>query len=487
MSDEYSESRRSLLKRAVAVAAGGAAGGAAGAALLAGGTSETQAKPLINDGSGDPYGQNLGPNMAGTRFKAVVSVGFGPNSTQVRELTMLPINERQIVIRTEASQCCYTMCSRVLGTQAPPDPLGAQAPVIVNDPREPAIQGHGGVGRVVAVGAAVRRVQVGDRVIVPVTPHCGVCYSCLQGRADNCQWGRGAKDIPIATMADGTAVVQGGNLGGLAEYMVEFEEFTVPVFTDVPSDELALLHCVGACGLGTAMTLAPIRPGSTVAVFGLGPVGMSAVQGARIAGAVRIIGVDPIKARREAALKFGATHVLDPNEVRHWALVAKIKELCRNQGRRIYAGGTFQMPNRAGIEAQVGPDYVIEACGRDRMGLRDLTGEVSPDPTGIQTMEEIFETVPNHGHLCTTGVGFDPQDKLSFPANQWLDGSRQHHSSQFGGTNSLRDIPNYVRLIEAGRYDARGMITTRYDLAHIMDAYHDVAYRKTLTAVITMA
>jgi glyoxylase-like metal-dependent hydrolase (beta-lactamase superfamily II) len=112
---------------------------------------------------------------------------------------------------------------------------------------------------------------------------------------------------------------------------------------------------------------------------------------------------------------------------------------------------------------------------------------VSPDPTGIQTMEEIFQTVPNHGHLCTTGVGFDPQDKLSFPANQWLDGSRQHHSSQFGGTNSLRDIPNYVRLIEAGKYDAKGMITMRYDLHHIMDAYHDVAYRRTLTAVITVA
>jgi S-(hydroxymethyl)glutathione dehydrogenase/alcohol dehydrogenase len=478
MSDEYSQTRRALLKGAAAVAAGGA---------LIGGASAAQAKPAINDGSGDAYGNDLGPNMAGTRFKAVVSVGFGEKSTRVMELTMLPINERQIVIRTESSQCCYTMCSRVLGTQAPPDPLGPQAPVIVNDPNEPSIQGHGGVGRVVAVGSAVRRVRVGDRVIVPVTPHCGVCYSCLQGRADNCQWGRGAKTIPIATMADGTPVVQAGNLGGLAEYMVEFEEFTVPVFTDVSSEELSLLHCVGGCGLGTAMTLAPIKPGSTVAVFGLGPVGMSAVQGARIAGASRIIGIDPIRARREAALKFGATHVLDPNETRDWALVTKIKELSRDQSNRIYAGGTFQRPNRAGIEAQVGPDYVIEACGRDRMGLRDLGSESSPDPTGIKTMQQIFQTVPNHGHLCTTGVGFDPQDMLSFPANQWLDGSRQHHSSQFGGTSSLRDIPNYVRLIEAGQYNAKGMITTRYDIGRIMDAYHDVAYRKTLTAVVNFA
>ncbi len=476
MSDQYSESRRNVLKGAAAIAAGGA---------LLGGSSPAQSGAL-NDGSGNVHDGQLGPNMAGTKFKAVVSRGFGRDSTQVLELTMLPINERQIVIKTEASQCCYTMCSRVLGTQAPPDPFGPQAGVIVNDPNEPTIQGHGGVGRVVAIGSAVRRVRVGDRVMVPVTPQCGTCYSCLSGRADNCQWGAGAKTVAIANMADGTPVFQGGNLGGLAEYMVGFEETTVPLFTDVPSDELAVLHCVGACGLGTTMTLAPVTPASSVAVFGLGPVGMSAVQGARIAGATRIIGIDPVRARREAALRFGATDVLDPNEVKHWALVAKIKDMCRNGSDRIYAGGTYQAANRAGIAAQIGPDFVIEACGRDRMGLRGIVAESSPDPTGVVTMEEIFETVPSHGHLLTTGVGFDPQDKLSFPANQWTNGSRQHHSSQFGGTNALRDIPKYVRLIEAGKYDAKGMVTSRYSLDHITDAYNDVAHRRTLTAVITM-
>jgi len=480
MTDQYSGSRRDLLKGAALVAAGGAA--------LISGVPSAQAK-MIEDGSGprqDDY-RERGPNVAGLKFRAVVSHRFGPNTTKVMELTMLPINERQVVIKTEASQCCYTMCSRVLGTQAPPDPLGPQAPVIVNDPNEPTIQGHGGVGRVVAVGAGVRRVRVGDRVMVPVTPQCGVCYNCLHGRADRCMFGFGAKTVPIATMADGTKVVQGGNLGGLSQYMVEFEEMTVPMFTKVPSEELAMLHCVGSCGLGTTMTLAPVKPGSNVAVFGLGPVGMSAIQGARIAGAAKIIGIDPVRTRREAALKFGATDVLDPNEIKHWALVAKVKELCRDQSDRIYAGGTYLGANRAGIIQDSGPEFVIEACGRDRMGLRGINGaESSPDPTGIQTMEEIFETVPSHGHLCTTGVGFDPQDKLSFPANQWLDGSRQHHSSQFGGTNSMRDIPNYVRLIEAGRYDAKGMITARYDLDHIMDAYHDVAYRKTLCAMVLM-
>ena len=115
MSDQYSESRRNVLKGAAAIAAGGA---------LLGGSSPAQSSAL-NDGSGNVHDGELGPNMAGTKFKAVVSRGFGRDSTQVLELTMLPINERQIVIKTEASQCCYTMCSRVLGTQAPPDPFRA--------------------------------------------------------------------------------------------------------------------------------------------------------------------------------------------------------------------------------------------------------------------------------------------------------------------------------------------------------------------------
>jgi S-(hydroxymethyl)glutathione dehydrogenase/alcohol dehydrogenase len=304
-------------------------------------------------------------------------------------------------------------------------------------------------------------------------------------------WGFGAKSPAVAVMDDGSEVIQGdgapGFLGGLAEYMVVFEELTVPLFTDVPSEELAVLHCVGSAGLGTAMTLAPIRPGSSVAVFGLGPVGMSAVQGARIVGATKIVGIDPVRARREAALKFGATHVLDPNEIRHWALVAKIKELCKNQGDRIYAGGTYQAPFQNGIALDVGPDYVIEACGRDQTSLRGLVAESSPDPTGVITMQEIFQTVPVHGHLCTTGIGFDPGDMLSFPADEWLDGSRQHHSSQFGGTQAMRDIPAYVRLIEAGKYDAKSMITGRYTLDNIMDAYNAVARRTTLTAVINIS
>jgi S-(hydroxymethyl)glutathione dehydrogenase/alcohol dehydrogenase len=463
-------SRRSLLKK-------GAAAAVAGGAALVGGAPSLAAQSASG-------ASNLGPNVAGRKLKALVSTGFGPNTTKLMELTLLPISGRQVVIETEVSQCCYTMCARVMGTQDPPDPLGPQAPVIVNDPNEPTIQGHGGVGRVIAIGPEVRRVAVGDRVIVPVTAQCGTCYQCLRGRGDRCQFGVGQKTVPIATMANGTKVVQAGNIGGLANYMVTAEEAVIPVFTNAPSIELAMLHCVSGCGLGMTMTLSPIEPGSNVAVYGLGPVGLSAVQGARIMGAAQIIGVDPVKARRDLAMKVGATAVLDPNVDKDWALVTKIRNMCAVPTSNIYAGGSFHGANRAGIAGNIGPDYVIEAVGFDRFKPKV---EAGPDPTGVQVLEQVWQTVPTGGHVCTCGVGHPTQAKVSFPIAQWTNGSKTHHSSQYGGTNSMREMPRYVRLVERGLFDAKSLITSKHSLEQVMDAYQAVADRTTVTAMIVLA
>jgi S-(hydroxymethyl)glutathione dehydrogenase/alcohol dehydrogenase len=273
------------------------------------------------------------------------------------------------------------------------------------------------------------------------------------------------------------------NIGGLAEYMVAPEHSVVPIFTDADSADLAMLHCVGGCGLGTTMTLAPVEPGSNVAVFGLGPIGLSAVQGARIMGAGQIIGIDPIKVRRDLAMKLGATATVDPNAYSEWGLVQKVKEMCKGPTDRYFAGGRYAVPNRAGVAANIGPDFVIEAMGYDRFKPKM---EASPDPTSIRQLEQMYQTVPVGGHFCTTGVGFPPQATIAFPVNQWNNGSRTHHSSQYGGTNSMRDIPRYVTLIDRGLYDAKSMITGRYDLDHVMDAYEAVAYRTTVTAMIVM-
>ena len=151
---------------------------------------------------------------------------------------------------------------------------------------------------------------------------------------------------------------------------------------------------------------------------------------------------------------------------------------------RIYSGGSYQAANRAGIAANIGPDYVIEAVGYDRFKPKV---EAGPDPTGMEPLAQVWQTTPTGGHLCTCGVGHPTQAKVSFPVGQWTNGSKTHHSSQYGGTNSMREMPRYVRLIERGLFDAKSMITNRYSLDKIMDAYEAVAYRTTVTAMIVMA
>src|SRR6185503_17793358 len=287
------------------------------------------------------------------RFKAWISRGDGPGRTTLREATLRPIEGRQVLVRTEATNLCYTLVGAVLGLAPPPLAAAQPAPVagaLVPPPSRrrtndmAMIQGHGGVGIVEAVGPDVRRVQVGDRVCVSGTPQCGSCYQCLRGRADMCQFlGRQGPDdlIPIADMSDGTPVYANSHIGCLAEKMVTFEEWVVPIFTKAAAADLGMVcSCVTVAGLGatTSQNVALVEPGSIVAVVGCGPLGLSGVQGARISGASTIIAIDPIRARREVALKIGATQVLDPN-VEGTRLVDKVRELSSGPNNRLWAGG----------------------------------------------------------------------------------------------------------------------------------------------------
>jgi threonine dehydrogenase-like Zn-dependent dehydrogenase len=212
-------------------------------------------------------------------------------------------------------------------------------------------------------------------------------------RADKCLISGGSIDlVPIADMRS-TPVFS--PLGGFAELMIVHEEQAVPVFTSVAADELAQLNCVSNCGLATTMTLAPVDVASDVVVFGAGPVGLSAIQGARIKGASQIIVVEPIRYRRELALKLGATTALDPN-VEGQNLVKHIQELCTSKiakTDRRWAGG-----------GNIGPDHIIEAVGGDRLPPKTEKG---PDPTGVQVLQQC-----SHGReSANSGVSMGRRSK----------------------------------------------------------------------------
>jgi len=123
------------------------------------------------------------------KFRGWVSRGTGPGRTTLQELTLRPISGRQVVVRTEATNLCYSNSSDVLGLPPLGIPAGQKIPdAFMPLMRMALVQGHGGIGVVEAVGPEVRRVQVGDRVCVSGTPQCGSCYQCLRGRADMCQF-----------------------------------------------------------------------------------------------------------------------------------------------------------------------------------------------------------------------------------------------------------------------------------------------------------
>ena len=409
--------------------------------------------------------------VTGRTFRGWVSRGSGTGRTTLQDLTLRPISGRQVVVRTEATNLCYSNTGAVLGLG--PNFGGRLSTMAL-------IQGHGGVGVVEAVGPEVRRVQVGDRVCVSGTPQCGACYQCLRGRADMCQFlGRQGPDdlVPIADMRDGTPVYANSHIGGLAEVMVSFEEWVVPVFTKATASDLGMVcSCVSVAGLGatTAQSIALVEPGSIVAVVGCGPLGLSGVQGARISGASTIIAIDPVRARREVAMKVGATHTLDPN-VEGDKLVERVRDLSKGPNNRLWAGGR----DSGGLLGGAGADFVLEAAGADQARPRV---EAGPDPTGILPLRQAYEMCAPGGHIVTTSL---PRGNLTLPAVLFTIGGRTHHAGQAGGANPMRDIPRFVELLDKGHFNAGALATTVVPIERMLEAYEDVVYRTTVTAIMT--
>jgi S-(hydroxymethyl)glutathione dehydrogenase/alcohol dehydrogenase len=437
--------RRELLKQGAAAAVGAvSAGRVTGlAAQQAGGTGQT---------------------LAGRTFKAFVRTAAGG---AVRDVRMLPLRDDMVAIRTEATQCCYTIVNQALGAGPAGGAGGAVAARIL---------GHGGVGVVEAVGAKVTRVQPGDRVLVTNTPNCGECYDCLRRRGDLCQMNpaNGEPLVPIGTLDDGTQVHQHNNTGGFAELMITYDWYCVPALTRASGAELAVLGCVGATGLGAVTTFVPVAFGETVVVMGAGPVGLSAVQGARIMGASKIICVEPIAARRELAQKVGATIVLDPN-VEGDGLVQKVRDLCADATGRKLLGG--RDANRAGDSH--GADYVVATVGADVMPPKV---EAGPDPTALVPTRQAWEMTRAGGNLITLGL---PRGNISLPAGAWSNRGRIHHAGQYGGVNAKADVPRFVKLVDMGLFDAKALVTATYPLAQTREAFQAVGDRTTACAVVT--
>jgi len=420
---------------------------------------------------------------AGRRFRAYVQ---SAGQSNLETLKLLPIQPRQVVIRTEAYAPCYTQVSQggdllpplvggIFGTMPPelggPLPASAPPPIAPN----PNIEGHLGVGIVEEVGPQVQRLQVGDRVIVGVTSHCGNCYMCLQGRPDQCLMTFGATFAPIAERLDGTPIGAALGIGGASELMVTDEEYCVPVFSSLSPAELSLLGDTAATGLAAPLSLMRVEAGSDVVILGAGAIGLAAVQAAKLVGAGQIIVSEPVSHRRDRALQLGATTVLDPNALGN-GLVERVHDLTKGPTERVFAGGRRSNP---GIRENRGADFVIEAVG---VCTRRPKVEMPPDPSGILPMQQAFEMARRAGSVMFLGFGM--HGNVSFNANRFANQGRILYSGQQGGLAFRRDIPRFIKLVEAGKIDLKSMITATFTLEQYGDALQYLVDRTGVCPVV---
>ncbi|MCG8406231.1 MAG: alcohol dehydrogenase catalytic domain-containing protein, partial [Phycisphaerales bacterium] len=224
--------------------------------------------------------------------------------------------DREILVKTSYCGVCHSDLSRVdsRAEDYPGPPLPGAA-----------VLGHEAAGIVVEVGPEVTEFQPGDHVVACNSSFCGKCEYCLTGRTNLCNnKPKRSLDQPPRLNRNGERLSQQAGIGGFADYMLIHENGLVKIRNDMPLDRAALIGCGVMTGMGAALNRACVHPGAKVAVFGLGGIGMSALQGSLIAGALQVIAVDINPSRLQAAVEFGATDTVNAKEVK---AVEKVKEL----------------------------------------------------------------------------------------------------------------------------------------------------------------
>ncbi len=231
-------------------------------------------------------------------MKAAVLVEAG-KPLEIEDVRIAKPGPHEVLIRTAACGLCHSDLHFIDG--AYPHPL-------------PAIPGHEAAGIVEAVGSEVRTVAVGDAVVSCLSAFCGHCEFCVSGRMSLCLGAdtrRAEGEAPRLTRPDGSPVGQMLNLSAFAEQMLIHEHACTRIDPDMPLDRAAVIGCAVTTGAGTIFNACKLTPGETVVVVGCGGVGLATINAARIAGAGRIIAADPIKEKRDLAIKLGATDVID--------------------------------------------------------------------------------------------------------------------------------------------------------------------------------
>ena len=352
---------------------------------------------------------------------------------EIDELTLDDPREGEVLVRLAASGLCHSD-EHVRVGDLPMEAL-------------PAIGGHEGAGVIERVGPGVTSVAEGDHVVLSFVPACGRCHWCAIGRENLCDLGAG---IQVGLQQDGTSRhhVRGQDarlmcmLGTFAPVTVVHEYSVVKIDEDIPLDKAALVGCGVTTGFGTAVYGAEVSAGDTVVVFGIGGVGANAVQGARIAGATRIIAIDPSPFNREQAGRFGATHM--------FATAVEALEPIADMTRGM-------MANAALVTVDVTTPKVVG----DAVSVVGKLGKVAltslPPMTAVGADVSLFEVIAYE---------------------------KQIRGCLFGHANPRADIPKLLSLYRDGVLMIDELVSRTYTLDQINDGYEDMRTHRNIRGVV---
>ncbi|RLA45745.1 MAG: alcohol dehydrogenase [Gammaproteobacteria bacterium] len=345
----------------------------------------------------------------------------------IEEVSISKPKGREVLVRTAASGICHSDLHVIDGLL----PMGT-----------PTILGHEPAGIVEAVGSDVTEFKPGDHIIGCPSAFCSHCEFCMEGRGYLCS-GQGelvrGRDEEPRLSAEGEYIRQFSNLSSFAEKMLIHANGLVKIRDDMPLDRAALIGCGVTTGLGAALNTAQVAAGDSVSVIGCGGVGLSIIQGARIAGANRIIAVDTLPWKLELAAKMGATDGVNATEVN---AIEAVRELT--------SGGVDYAFEAIGVK-----QTVEQACGMARRGGAAVIVGVVPAGTKIE---------------------FDGLDLVL---------QQKRILGSIMGSNRFRiDMPRYVEFYMSGRLQLDEMISERFKLEEINEAIQKLRDGKVARGVI---
>lgn len=346
-----------------------------------------------------------------TRIRAAVAHAFGqPLSVEAVELRAPGPNEVEVTL--EAVAICHSDISFMDGG------WGGNLP---------AIYGHEAAGRISALGDGVKGYAVGDPVIVTLIRSCGACGPCVTGTPVGCA-SPAQMEGPI-TLPDGSPVEQAMHCGAFAERVVVDPSQIAPIPDDMAMEVACLLSCGVITGVGAVVNSARVRPGENVVVIGAGGVGLNAIQGARIAGAARIIAMDMLPEKLDAALEFGATHGVLASSDKPWREVRKV------------TGGRMA-------------DAVLVTVG------------------AIPAYEAAPRYLATGGRMVMVGMPHSG-DRASYEPVMVAATGQAMIGTKMGDVVLRRDIPWMVELYQQGRLKLDELISGRWSLDQINEAIAD--------------